>query len=67
MVNGIRKIYLYGLREGFSSKFCVGSWFRHDTPEESQRVYRPKLSEYNNEDENNTPNILSNKNYQASS
>ena len=51
----------------FSSKFCVDSRFRQKTPKESQRTYRPKCSDYNNKDEVNSPNILSNNNHQASS
>ena len=51
MVNRIRTIYPCGLNEGFSSRFCVGSWVGHETPE------------CNNEDEDNSPNILSNKNW----
>ena len=34
-------------------------------PEEGQRTYQPKR-DYNNKDEINSPNILSNNNYQAS-
>ena len=36
------------------------------TVEESQRIHQPKCSKYKNEDENNSQNILSEKNYQAS-
>ena len=35
---------------------------RHETPEEGWRTYQPKHYEYNNKDENNSPNILSDKN-----
>ena len=35
--------------------------------EEGRRTYQPKRCEYNNEDEDNCPNIQSDKNYQASS
>ena len=47
-----------GLNRGFNSKFYVGSWVRHETPEERQRIYRPKRHEYNNVDEDNSSNIL---------
>ena len=54
-----------GLYKGFSSRFCVGSQVRHETPDEGQRTYRPKRYEY--EDEDNSLNILNNKNHQTSS
>ena len=37
----------------------------HETLEEGQRTYWPKPWEYNNEDENNSPNILINKSSDA--
>ena len=43
------------------------SQVHNETPEEDRRTYRPKRFEYNNKDEVNSPNILSNNNYQASS
>ena len=67
MVNRIGTIYLLGLNKGFSLKVCVGSWVQHETIEESQRIQRPKHCEYSNKDEDNSPNILSDKNYQDSS
>ena len=66
MVNRIGTVYPCGLNKGFGLRFCVGSWVWDDTPEESQRAYRPKCCEYNNADEDNSLNILSGKNYQAS-
>ena len=48
--------------KGFSSRFYVGSWVRHETPEEGRRTYHSKRGECNNEDEVNSPNILSDKN-----
>ena len=33
---------------------------RHETPEEGRGTYRPKRRSYNNKDEVNSPNILSN-------
>ena len=66
MGNGIRIIYLGGLNKRFGSKFCLGSQVRYETPEEGRRRYRPKCCEYNSEDEDNSPNILSDKNYHAS-
>ena len=63
MVNRTGIVYSYELDKGFSSRFCVGSWVWHG---EGWRTYQPKCV-YNNEDELNSPNILSDKNYQASS
>ena len=67
MVNGIRIIYSRELNEGVSSMLCLGSRVRNETPEEDWMIYRPKRSEYNNEDDGNGPNILSDENYQGSS
>ena len=50
MVNKIGTVQPRGLDEGFSSRFCVGSRLRHETPEEGQRTYQPKRCEYNNKD-----------------
>ena len=52
--------------KGSISRFCVDSLVRHQTHEEG-RTYRPKRCDYNNKDEVNCPNILSNNNYQSSS
>ena len=59
MINRIRTICPRGLNKGFSLKFCVGSRVRYQTFYESRRAYLPKRCECNNEDENNSPNILS--------
>ena len=64
MVNRIRTVYPCGSNKEFSSRFCVGSRIRHETPEEGRRTYRPKR-DYTNKDEVNSLNILSNNNYQA--
>ena len=64
MVKGIRTIYLCGLNKGFTSKSCVDSQIRHETPEEGWRMYRPKR-EY--KDKENSSNTLNDKNYYASS
>ena len=37
---------------------------RHETPEEDRSMYRPKC-EYNDDEEDNTKNVLSDKNYLA--
>ena len=66
IINGLRTIYPCGLDKGFSLKFCVGSRVQHEPPEQGQKAYKPKC-EYNNEDEDNSPNILGDKNYQTSS
>ena len=34
----------------------------HETPEEGRRTYQPKHYDYNNKDDVNSPNILSNNN-----
>ena len=51
-----RTVYRHGWNKGYSSRFCVGSQVRHEAPEESQKIYRPKRCQYNNEDENNCKN-----------
>ena len=65
MVKGIRTIYPCGLNKEFSSKFCRGSQVQHETLEGSQRTHWPKCCEYDNEDEDDSSNILSDKNHQA--
>ena len=59
MVNKIRTIYPHGSNKEFSLRFCVGSRVQHETPEEGQQTYWLKHYEYNNKDENNSLNILS--------
>ena len=61
MVNGIRIIYPQRLNKGFSSKFSVNSQVQHETPEEGRRTHWLKCCEYNNEADDNSPNILSDK------
>ena len=46
MVSRIVTVYLRGFNKGVSSRFCVGSQVRHETPEGSWRTYRPKRWEY---------------------
>ena len=65
MVNRIGTVDPGGSNKGFSSRFCVNSWVRHETPEEGRWTYQLKR-DYNNQDEVSNPNILSNYNYQAS-
>ena len=62
MVNGIKIIYPHGLNKWFSSKFCVSSGLQHETPEEGWRMHWPKRWEYNNKKEDDSFNILSDKN-----
>ena len=62
MANGIRTDDPRGFNKGRSSKFRF-----LQTPEESRRMYRPKRSENNNKDEDNSPKTLNDKNNQASS
>ena len=59
MFNRIRTSDPSGLDKGRCSKFRVGSPVRQETPEDSQRTYRPKRSEYTDED--NSPKTLNNK------
>ena len=47
--------------DGFGSKFCVGSRVRQETPEEGRKKHQLKHCEYKNEDEDNSPNIQSEK------
>ena len=67
MINRIGTVYPWGSNKGFSSRFCVDSRVWHETPEEGWKTHQPKHCDYNNKDELNRSNILSNKNYQASS
>ena len=62
MVNRIETFYPCGSNKGFSLRFCVDSRVRHETPEEGRTTYRPKRWDYNNKDEVNSPNILSDNN-----
>ena len=64
MVNGIRPNVTptRGLIKRYGSKFRVGSWFQHTTPEDGQRTHRAKHYKYNNKDEDNSPKTLIDKN-----
>ena len=64
MANGIRTGELRGFNKGRSSKFREGSRVRQ-TPEEGRRTYQPKRCGNNNEDEDNSPKTLNDKNHQA--
>ncbi len=64
MVKRIRTGDPRGLNIGHSLKFCVGSRPRQETPEEGQRIYRPKHCRNNNKDEENSPKTLNDKNNQ---
>ena len=66
MANGIRTGNPNGFNKGRSSKFRVGSRVRQ-TLEEGRRTYLPKRYGNNNEDEDNSPKTLNDKNQQASS
>ena len=59
MANGIRTSDPHGFNKGRSSKFREGSRVRQ-TPEEGQRIYRPKRC--GNKDEGISPKILNDKN-----
>ena len=54
----------HGFNKGRSSKFREGSRVRQ-TPEKGRRTYRPKRC--GNNDEDNSPKTLNDKNHQASS
>ena len=58
MVNGIRENYTYVYKE-FSLRFSVGPRVLHEVTDEGRIANRPKRCEYNNEDKDNNPNILS--------
>ena len=60
MANGIRTGYLRGFNKGRSSNFRESSRVRQ-TPEEGQRIYRPKRCGNNNKDEDNSPKTLNDK------
>ena len=62
MVNGIRTICSRRLNKGFSLKFRVGSRIQQEILEEGRRMHRSKYCEYNNKDEDNSSNILNDKN-----
>ncbi len=55
-----------GFNKERSSKFREGSQVRQ-TYDDARRTYRPKRCGYNNEDEDNSPRTLNNKNHQDSS
>ena len=46
-------------KKGFNSRFWLDSWVRHESHKESRKTYRPKSCEYNNKDDFNSLNILS--------
>ena len=60
MVKRIRTIN--GLNKELGWRFCVGFGVQHETPEEGRGTHQPKLSEYNNEEEDSIHIILSDKN-----
>ena len=66
MANGIRTSDPRGFYKGRSSKFREGSRVRQ-TPEEGRRTYRPKRCGNDNEDGDNSPKNLNDKNQQSSS
>ena len=62
MDNGIKTIYPYGLNKGISSRLCVSSRLRYETPEQGRGTHQQKRCEYNNKDEDNSPNFRGDKN-----
>ena len=63
MVNKLRLIYPHRLKKEFRSKFCVGSQVQHKTYEVGRMAYQLKRCAYNNEDQDESVNILRDKNY----
>ena len=59
MVNRTGEVYARGLDKRFNSGFCVSNRVRCKTYEEGQRKYLSKRCDYNNDDEVNSQNILS--------
>ena len=59
MVNRITTVYPCGLNKGFNLRFCVDFQVQHET----LRIYQQKCCEYNNKNEVNSLNILSNNKY----
>ena len=57
----------HGLNNRRGSTFCISSRVQQETPEEGWRTHQPKRCEYNNKDEDNSPNVLNDKNHQAAS
>ena len=50
-----------GLNKDFPLRFCVGSRVWHEISEEGKRTNLRKRWEYKNEDEDNSPNTLNDK------
>ena len=67
MAKGSRTWCLRGLNKYFSLKFCEGFRVLLEMPEQDRKMHRPKRCKNNNKDEDNSPNIQSDKNYQGSS
>ena len=63
----IGTVYPRGLYKGLNLRFCVDSWVQQETHEESRRIYWLKRCKDANEDQDNCPNILTDKNYETSS
>ena len=61
LVNRTGTVYHHGLDKGFSPRFCVDSRVWHETPEEGWRTYQPKSCEYNDKDNVNSLNFLTDK------
>ena len=64
-VTRVSEVKHCGSNKDFSSRFYVDSQVRHETPEKGRRTYQLKCCGYDNKDEVNSPNIPSDKNYQA--
>ena len=58
MVNRIGTVYPCGSNKRVQFKVLWGMKVYHETPEEGRRTHQPKHCEYNNKDELNSPNIL---------
>ena len=59
----VRTTYPRKSNKGFGSKSFVDFQVHHETLEEGRKTHRLNRYEYNNEDENNSPNDLNDKKY----
>ena len=62
IVKRIGTIYPIGSNNRFSLRFSVDTRVQHETPEEGRKTNQPKCCDYNNKNEINSPNILSDNN-----
>ena len=63
----IETVYSCCSNKGSSLSYGVDYWVQHETTDKIWGAYQPGFSEFNNEDDLNSPNIHSNNNYHSSS